>query len=196
MVAPDGDLGDVVDAGAGLGGQLAQSAVVVQARHGGELARVDAGRIALGDQRVGVGGVAHYQNLDAALGNGVDRLALYREDGCVGFQQILALHAGATGTGTDQQGVVGILERDFRIIGDYHARQQRERAIVQFHGNALQGAQGRGDFQHLQNDGLIGAEHLAGGNPEEKGIADLACCTGNDYTYRLFHEWDLLLAWF
>ena len=86
MVAPDGDLGDVVDAGAGFGGQLAEGTVVVQAGHGGELARIDVRRVTLGDQGVGVGRVADHQHLDTAFGHFIDGLALHREDGSVGFQ--------------------------------------------------------------------------------------------------------------
>ena len=40
-----------------------------------------------------------------------------------------------------EQGDVGILERDFRIIGADHAGQQRERAVLQLHDRALQGGQ-------------------------------------------------------
>src|SRR5690606_3385604 len=102
VVAPDGHFLDVVDGLAQFVGQLCHATVVVEAGHGGELARVDVRRVALGDQGVGVGRVADYQNLDVAAGDVVDRLALYREDGGVGFQQVLALHARATRTGTDQ----------------------------------------------------------------------------------------------
>src|SRR5690606_7216004 len=104
VVAPDGHLLDVVDGLAELVGQLRHATVVVEAGHGGELARVDVRRVALGDQGVGVGRVADYQHLDVTAGHFIDRLALYREDGGVGFQQILALHARAARTRTDQQG--------------------------------------------------------------------------------------------
>src|SRR5690606_29696947 len=109
VVAPDGHFLDVVDGLAELVGQLCHATVVVEAGHVGELARVAVGRVALGDQGVGVGRVADHQNLDVTAGDVVDRFALYREDGGVGFQQVLALHARATRTGTDQQGEVGIL---------------------------------------------------------------------------------------
>ena len=141
---------------------------MVQTGHGSELAGVDVRRVALSDQGVGVGRVTDNQYLDAAAGNFIDGLALYREDGRVGLQQILALHAGAAGTGTYQQRIISILECNFWIVGYYHASQQRECAVVEFHGNAVQGAQSRGNFQHLQNDRLIGAEHLAGGDPEKQ----------------------------
>src|SRR5690606_1174110 len=179
---------DVVDGLAELVGQLRHATVVVEAGHGGELARVDVRRVALGDQGVGVGRVADYQNLDVTAGDVVDRLALYREDGGVGFQQVLALHARATRTGTDQQGEVGILECDFRVVGLHDAGEQRERAIFQFHGDAFQRFQCRGDFQQLQDNRLVRAEHGAGGNAEQQGIADLAGGTGNGNAYGSFHS--------
>ncbi len=79
----------------GLLGQLRQRAVVIQARHRGEVARVQVLRVGARDQRVGVGGVAHHQHLDVAVGDFVHRLALRGEDRGVGEQQILALHARA-----------------------------------------------------------------------------------------------------
>src|SRR5690606_9163053 len=123
VVAPDGHLLDVVDGLAELVGQLRHATVVVETGHGGELARVDVRRVALGDQGVGVGRVADYQNLDVADGDVVDRLALYREDGGVGFQQILALNARAARTRTDQQGEVGNLECNFRVVSLHDASQ-------------------------------------------------------------------------
>jgi len=74
------------------------------------------------------------------------------------------------------------------VIGHDDAGQQRERAVVQFHRHAFQSLQGRGDFQQLQNDGLVFAQHVAGSNAEQQGIADLASCAGNGDAYGLFHS--------
>src|SRR5690625_6288305 len=79
MVAPNHNLSDIVDAAIGLASQLSQSPVVVQAHHGGNLTRMNVGRIALGNQRIGVGGVAHHQYFDVPRGVVVDGLALDRK---------------------------------------------------------------------------------------------------------------------
>jgi hypothetical protein len=76
VVAPDRHLGDVVDRGAGLGGELGHGTVVVEAGHRGEAARVEVGGVVHGDERVGVGRVADHQDLDVAAGCRRQRLAL------------------------------------------------------------------------------------------------------------------------
>jgi hypothetical protein len=122
MVAPDRHVGDVVDGCAGLQRDLRLRAIVVQARHRGEIVGVDVRCVALGDQRVGVGRVADHQHLYVTAGVIVDRLALYRENRGVGFEQVLALHAGAARTSADQQRVVGVLEGGLRIVGGTRRR--------------------------------------------------------------------------
>ena len=44
----------------------------------------------------------------------------------------------------------------FWIVRGHDAGQQREGAVVQFHDHAVQGGQGRGHFQELQDHGLLG----------------------------------------
>ena len=52
----------------------------------------------------------------------------------------------------------------------------------------VQGFQSRGDFEQLQNNGLVFAEHIAGSDAEQQGIADLASGAGDGYAYGCFHE--------
>jgi hypothetical protein len=70
---------------------------------------------------------------------------------------------GAARTGADQQRVVGVLERDFRVVGADHAGQQRERAVFQFHHHALERGLGllHRQLQHLQDHRLVLAQHFA-----------------------------------
>jgi hypothetical protein len=138
-----------------------------------------------GDVGVGVGRIADHQHLDVARSDGVQRLALHREDLGVGFQQVLAFHARAARTRADQQGEVGILEGGHRVGVGGHAGQQRERAVVDFHHHALERLLGLlvVDFQQLQDDRLVLAQHVAVGDAEQQGIADLAGCAGNGYTH-------------
>ena len=173
---------------AGFFGQLRQRAVVVEAGHRGEVARVEIRRGGLGDERVGVGRVADDQYFDVARGVVVQRLALRAEDGAVRGEQILALHAGAARTGADQERVIAVLEGDIGVVGGDKAAQQREGAIVEFHGNALECVQRRGDFQQLQDDGLVRAEHIASCDAESERIADIAGSAGDGDANGVFHE--------
>ncbi len=93
-----------------------QRAVVIQAGHRGEVARVEILRIGARDQRVRVRGIAHDEDLHVAIGHFVQGLALRGEDLRVGEQQVLALHAGAARAGTDEQADVQVAESHLRVI--------------------------------------------------------------------------------
>jgi hypothetical protein len=97
VVAPDGHALDVVTLASSLCRDLRLGAIVIQAHHRREVARVDVRCIALGDERVGVRGVADDQYPDVAARVVVDGLALHGEDGGVGLEQVLALHARPRG---------------------------------------------------------------------------------------------------
>jgi hypothetical protein len=59
--------------------------------------------------------------------------------------------------------------------------KQREGAVLQLHGDALQGllrAFNR-DFQQLQDQRLVLAEHFTRGDAEEEGVADVAGRAGD-----------------
>lgn len=186
MVAPDDHLLEGGNGAAGLGSQLGQGAVVVQAQHAVVVAGVGAANLlggGSGDVGVGVAGVAHHQDLHVFLGVFSDGLALNGEDGTVGGQQVGTLHALAAGTGAHQQTDVGVLEGDVGVVGGNHAGQQRESTVFQFHHHALDGLLGLRQIEQLQNDGLVFAEHFAGGDAEEQAVADLAGGAGNGYAH-------------
>jgi hypothetical protein len=66
----------------------------------------------------------------------------------------------------------------------FHAGQQREGAVLQFHHHALQRllrAFSSGTLQQLQDDRLVLAQHLAAGDAEQQGITDLAGGTGDGH---------------
>ena len=173
---------------AGLGGELRQRTVVVEARHRGEALRLERGRVLHRDQRVGVGRVADHEHAHIARGDGVERFTLRREDLRVGEQQVLALHAGAARACADQQRCMAIFERDARIIGGDDLGERRERAVVEFHHDALQRRQRRCDLEQVQVHRLVGAEQGAGGDAEGEGIADLAGGAGDRNIQRLLHR--------
>ncbi|MDT4867933.1 hypothetical protein FQZ97_1028680 [compost metagenome] len=111
-----------------------------------------------------------------------------REDGAVDGQQLGTFHAGTAGARADQQGVVGVLEGGHRVAVGFHAGQQREGAVVEFHHHALERLLGLlvGDFQQLQDHGLVFAQHFARGDAEQQGVTNLTCGTGDGNTNGLF----------
>ena len=60
VITPDRHLADVVYRSPGFLGELGFSPIMVEPCHGGELSGVDIGGVALGDQGVGIGGVADH----------------------------------------------------------------------------------------------------------------------------------------
>ena len=189
VVAPDREFLDVGDGFADFLGDLRQCAIVVEAHHRREVRRLEFGRIFHGDQAVGVGRIADHQYFDAAFGDFGQRFTLRGENFSVGFEQILAFHAGATGAGADQQGDVSVSKSDHRIGSLHHALQQREGAVVEFHHHALQGFLRAlvGYFQQLKDYRLVLAEHFAAGDAEQQAVADLAGSARHCYAHGSFH---------
>lgn len=110
MVAPDGELVDVGDLGSSLKSELGKGSVVVESGHGGEVLAGDAWAVVGEDESVGVGGVSNDDGLAVTLGVVVHCLSSVNEDLTVVLEQVRALHAGASGLGTNEEGVVNILE--------------------------------------------------------------------------------------
>ena len=73
----------------------------------------------------------------------------------------------------------------------FHPHQQWESAVFQLHHHALEGFLRLfiGNFQQLQDDGLVFAQHFARGDAKQQGVTDLTCCAGNGNADGLFaHE--------
>ena len=170
MIAPRTSLTCVLD----LRGELRFRAVVIEARHRREVARVEALRVLARDQRVRVRRITDDEDLHAPIGDGVERLALRREDLRVREQQILALHAGAARPRADEQAVVDVLERDVGLVGADDAVQRLERAVVELHGHAVQRAECRRDLEQLQDDRLIRSEQLPRRDAKRELVSDLS----------------------
>ncbi|MGC4031093.1 MAG: hypothetical protein QM754_05015 [Tepidisphaeraceae bacterium] len=83
---------------------------------------------------------------------------------------------GPRGLGADETADIGVTERFFRAARLHDAVQQREGAVVEFHGDALKGFHGFFDrnFKQLEDDRLVRAEHRAFGDAEQQGVTDLA----------------------
>ena len=179
--------------GTGLGGQLGQGAVVVQAGHGGEARGRHVRGVGGSDEGVGVGRVAHDQDLDVLSGAGVDGLTLGAEDAAVGRQQVRALHAGLTRHRTNEEGDVGALEGLLRVVEDVDRAERGEGGVEQLHGRALGGLDCLRDLKQAQVDALVRAEQGAGGDAEQQRVTDVAGGTGDgDVDGGVSHEGLLL----
>src|SRR5690606_20858543 len=193
VVAPDDHLLHVCNELARLGGDLAEGAVVIESGHGTELFGIQPRGVAHGDQAVGVRRVTDYQHLDAAGRVVVEGLALGREDRAVGFQEVVAFHAGTPWSGTDQQCVIGVLEGYRSVVSGDHTVQQGEGAVVELHHYPFKRFEGRSDLQQLQDDRLVLAQHVPRGDTEEQGITYLTGCTRDCYANWVFQLIHLVL---
>ncbi len=149
--------------------------------------RRQAARDGRGNHAVGIGRIADHGHPAIVGGNPIDNLALLDENPAVVFKQLGALHSRPARLGTDEQAPIGILEADVGVAGEGHTGQKRERTVVQLHRDAFERLHGLldGDFDELQVNGLVRAEHLAGGDAEDQGITDLASGTGDGDANRL-----------
>ena len=188
MVAPDGHVGRVAPGNTGFLRELRFGAVLVEAHHG-EPAFAGNGRcVAHGNEAIGVARIADHE--DADIGSGVlfNRPALADKDLAVDAEQFLAFHTCFPRHTADEQGPGDSVEAAVEVAGCFDALKQRKGAVLQFHGHTLQGGHAGLDFDQLENDGLIGPEHLAAGYTGQEGIADLAGRAGYGDTNCFFHR--------
>ena len=186
MVAPHNHLFDGGHRHTELFSQLAHGSVVIQAHHGVETRGGNIRGGGRSNNRVGVRRVTHHQNTHVISGVIVDGLALRTENTAVSANQIRTFHTLLTRHRTDQQAEVTARERHVGVVGNVDTIQQRESAVIQFHGSALGSLQSRGDFQHFDTNRLIRAEHFAGGDAEYQRVSDIASSTGDGNIYRTF----------
>ncbi len=187
MVAPDDDSLDLRERRPGFLAHLSERTVVIEARHRGEPLRRQARRVALSDQRVGIRGVSHDEYAHVAARDGVERLALRRENLGVLEQQLLALHPGSARPRADQHRDVAVLERAARVVRRRNLVERAESAIVELHHHALHRGGSGGYFQQIEIDRLVGPEHLTRGDAKRERIADVSRGAGDRDGDWLFH---------
>jgi hypothetical protein len=178
---------DRIDRDAGLLCELREGAVVVEPEHRGDVL----GREVLGvggqDHGVGVGRVADHDHLGVALGALVESLTLRTEDFGIGIEEVAALHALRARARADEEPGVDVAEGGLRVVGDDDVLQQRERAILELHHDALHGLLGLGQVEKLERDGGVLAVDVAVGDAEQERVADLAGRAGDGDTFGLRH---------
>ena len=181
VVAPHGQVLDVVHRSPGLRREHGHGPVVVQPGERAEPGRGNVRGVALGDQRVGVGGVAGDHHAHVVVRHVVQGPALLGEDRAVGLQEVTPLHAFRTRAGADEQGQLGAVEHLSGVRADLHVCEQRERAVLQLHDRALQSGQCGRDLEQPQPDGALTAQEVSVRDPEEQAVADLAGGSGDGH---------------
>ena len=188
VVAPDAEVGDLGVVRAGLLGELAFRAVLVEPGHREEAVLRHAVGVGGADQGVGVAGIADHQGADIGGGVAGDRLALAGEDLAVDAEQVAAFHPGLARDRADQQRPVGAAEAFVEVAGRDHFAEQRESAVVELHHHALERGHAGLDFDQAEVHRLVGAEERAGSDAEQEGIADLAGGAGHGDGDGSIHE--------
>ena len=131
------------------------------------------GRIAHGDQSIGICGISDDEDLHVAGRAGVQRLTLRLEYLTVGFQEVGALHSLRPRPRAHQQRDTHPVEGLLGVVEDLGGREQREGAVLQLERGSFGGLHGVGDLEQPQLDLLVGPEHLSAGYSKQQGIADL-----------------------
>ena len=160
VVTPDDEAVNVGHLAGNLLGDLRETPVVVEAGHGHEVSSGDGGSIALGDEGVGVSGVADDNDAGVlALTGLVEGLTLDREDLSVLLEEVTALHALSPGLSTNEASVVDALEGLLRVVGEDDIAEGGESAIAELHDDALEGLLHLGELEEVEDHGGLGTEH-------------------------------------
>ena len=184
VIPPDRHVGDDVHRHAGLPRELRLGAVLVEPRHREPAVGRHVRCVAPRDQAVRVARVADHEDAHVVGGVGVDRLTLRLEDLAVHREQVAALHALLARDGPDEQRPGRAVESGLEVARRLDSREQRERTVVELHGDALEGLHRRLDLQEAQHHRLVGAEEVAARDPEEERVADLSGGAGDRHVDR------------
>ena len=173
MVTPDDDVVDVLNGGTGLVGDLAGSSALIKSGESGEVRLGDRGGVVGADECVGVGRVADNGDLHGLLGDGIDGSTLSLENLGVGLKEIGSFHSGASGSGSDENSDVSILEANHGVGGGDDLLDTGVGTVLKLHDETLEDLLGLGELDQLQDDLLVGTESSALSNKVAKEGADL-----------------------
>ena len=108
---------------------------------------------------------------------------------------VLALHPLLAREGSEEDGVVGVLERDRRVGGADAASIERVGEVFELHEHATQGGHRRRDVEQLQVHGLLATKHGAAHERRKQRVCDLPCAArhgdhdGLDVGLRIRRYW-------
>lgn len=179
VVTPDGELLDIIDMSVSFMGKLVEGSVVVQSGHGSEVLLWDVLGIVGSDQAVGVGWVTDNDDLDVSVGVVVDGSTSIDEDLSVVLEEVTSFHTWSSWLSTDEQSVVSVLETFAVLVSADNAVQKWEGAVIEFHGNTIEGTSGLWKVEKLNDDWLVLSEQVTVGNSEDGGITDVTSSTSD-----------------
>ena len=116
-----------------------------------------------------------------------NRLALADENLAVDAEQVLAFHARLARHAADEQRPIHTAKTFIEVGRRHHTLEQRKRAIVQFHDDALERAERGRNFDQMKYERLIRSEHRAGGDAKQERVTNLAGGAGDCDFNRSFH---------
>lgn len=149
MVSPNVNIVDFLNSGSSALSNLADSSVLIESSQSREVSLWDRGSVVRSDESVGVSGVSDNADLAGLLGNSVHGSSLSLEDLGVGLEEISSFHTGTSGSGTDHDDDIGILEGDEGISGGDDAVDAVISSVVELHDESLEDLLSSGEFQKL-----------------------------------------------
>ena len=111
----------------------------------------------------------------------MDRLAGTREDRAVDADQVGSLHPLLARDAANEDDEVAVAEALFHVIAVVldDSGEGRERAVIEFHVDAVERRHDGGNFNQVQHDGPMLAEDFSRREAEQRGITDLTGGSGD-----------------
>ena len=128
----------------------------------------DLRRVVHRDEAIRVARIADDEDADVRRGIFLDCLTLADEDFAVNTKEVFPLHALFSGNAADEQSPVHTAKSFIEVCGGNDAFEERKGAVVEFHDDTAQSRKSGFNFDEVEDDGLILAEHRAGGDAEEE----------------------------
>lgn len=174
VVAPNEKVLDLVRVNASSVRDHADCSVFIKSSHGTEVLPWDRWRVLGANESICVCWVANHADSDCLLCNLVDSLSLSLENLSICLQEISTLHAGSSWSRTYEHGHIGILEGNKGISCWDDLLNARVGPVLEFHTKTLEDLLSSWEFQKLQDNLLIWAEHATLTDEVAEECSDLA----------------------
>jgi hypothetical protein len=159
VVSPNNHILDVLNRCLQFFTQLRECAVLIQAGQGGEILLGDGRSVVRSNESVSVGGVTDNEDLHILLCKLVEGLTLSLEDLGVFVQEIFALHAGASGLGTNEYSDISLTEGLLNLGCGNDTSDKGECTILELEDKTLKESFGSRKLKELKDHFLIGSKH-------------------------------------
>ena len=174
MISPNKDIVDVLNGNILSLSNDADGTALIEAGQGSEVLLGDARGKVGSNESVSVGGVADDTDLHSLFGDLVKGLTLSLENLGVGRKKISTFHTRTTGSGTNEDSNINILETNESVGGGDNLVDEGVGTIVEFHDETLEDFLSGGELNKLEDDLLVGSEHTALSDEVAEEAADSA----------------------